>query len=231
MHAKLLQLCLTLCDLMDYSLLGFSVHGFSRQEYWSELPCSPPGESFQPRDGTCVSYVSCISRWILYHWCHLGSPQMRNTSPEIKAGCPDPGAISLAQFCSGITSLISRFLPWTQSTCKRPKGGAGRESEFGLFSKLKENSEAKSAGFLVRIWFYRLLLSWAASQPTPVGLCGQSFCSLSAEDSEVCPCYLRELNDFVFALWWSLKNDSYTSYSPQFIAKWSFSKINYWCLQ
>ena len=27
MHAKLLYLCLTLCDLMDYSLSGSSVHG------------------------------------------------------------------------------------------------------------------------------------------------------------------------------------------------------------
>ena len=152
-------------------------------------------------------------------------------SPEIKAGCPGPGAISLAQFCSGITSLISRFLPWTQSTCKRPKSGAGRWSEFSLFSKLKENSEAKSAGFPVRIWVYRLLLSWAVSQPTPAGLFGQSFSScLSAEDSQVCHA-LREMNDFVFAFWWSFKNDSFTSYSPQFIAKWSFSRINYWCLE
>ena len=27
----------------------------------------------KPRDGTCVSYVSCIGRWVLYHWHHLGS--------------------------------------------------------------------------------------------------------------------------------------------------------------
>ena len=30
--------------------------------------------SSQPRDWTCVSCISCISKWILYHWCHLGSP-------------------------------------------------------------------------------------------------------------------------------------------------------------
>ena len=38
------QSCLTLCNSMDYSLPGFSVHGFSRQEYWSGLPCPPPGD-------------------------------------------------------------------------------------------------------------------------------------------------------------------------------------------
>ena len=46
MHPKLLQSCMTLCDPMDYSLPGFSVHGKStpsRQEYWSGLPWLPPG--------------------------------------------------------------------------------------------------------------------------------------------------------------------------------------------
>ena len=31
-----------LCDPMDYSLPGSSVHGFSRQEYWSGLPFHSP---------------------------------------------------------------------------------------------------------------------------------------------------------------------------------------------
>ena len=44
MHAKSLQSCLTLYDPMVYSPPGSSVHGFSRQEYWSGLPCSPPGD-------------------------------------------------------------------------------------------------------------------------------------------------------------------------------------------
>ena len=42
--AKLLQLCSTLCDPVDCSLPGSSVHGFSRQEHWNGLPCSPPGD-------------------------------------------------------------------------------------------------------------------------------------------------------------------------------------------
>ena len=36
--AKSLQSCLTLCDPMDCSPPGSSVHGFSRQEYWSGVP-------------------------------------------------------------------------------------------------------------------------------------------------------------------------------------------------
>ena len=38
MHAKSLQLCLTLCDPMDYSLLGSTVQGILQQGYWSGLP-------------------------------------------------------------------------------------------------------------------------------------------------------------------------------------------------
>ena len=38
----------TLCDPVDCSLPGFSVHGVSRQEYWSGLPCPPPGDLTDP---------------------------------------------------------------------------------------------------------------------------------------------------------------------------------------
>ena len=31
--------------------------GFSRQEYWRELLCPPPGESSQPRDRTCICCI------------------------------------------------------------------------------------------------------------------------------------------------------------------------------
>ena len=42
------QSCPTLCDPMDCSLFGSSVHGFSRQEYWSGLPFLPPGDLPNP---------------------------------------------------------------------------------------------------------------------------------------------------------------------------------------
>ena len=43
-HAKSLQLCPTLSDPMDCSLPGSFVRGVFWQEYWSELPCPPPGD-------------------------------------------------------------------------------------------------------------------------------------------------------------------------------------------
>ena len=73
-HAKLSQSCLTLCDPMDCSPCTPLSIGFSKQEYWSGLPCPPPRESSRLRDGTCLSYVSCINRQLPYHQRHLGSP-------------------------------------------------------------------------------------------------------------------------------------------------------------
>ena len=42
------QSYLTLCDPVDCSPLGSSVHRISRQEYWSGLPFPPPGDLPDP---------------------------------------------------------------------------------------------------------------------------------------------------------------------------------------
>ena len=47
-RAESLQSCLILCDPKDCSPTGSSLHRFSRQEYWSGLPCPPPGELPNP---------------------------------------------------------------------------------------------------------------------------------------------------------------------------------------
>ena len=39
---SVIQSCPTLCDPVGWSLLGSSVRGFSRQQYWSRLPFPPP---------------------------------------------------------------------------------------------------------------------------------------------------------------------------------------------
>ena len=41
-EGEVAQSCLTLSDPMDCSLPGSSVHGFSRQEYWSGVPLLSP---------------------------------------------------------------------------------------------------------------------------------------------------------------------------------------------
>ena len=65
-HAKSLQSCPTLCDPVDYSLPGFSVHGTlqARIVEWVAMPSSRG--SSQPRDQTQVSYISYIDRWVFF---------------------------------------------------------------------------------------------------------------------------------------------------------------------
>ena len=46
--SEVAQSCLTLCDPMDCSLPGSSIHGISRQEYWSGLPFPSSGDLPDP---------------------------------------------------------------------------------------------------------------------------------------------------------------------------------------
>ena len=69
MHA---QLCLTLCDPMDCSLPGSSVHGIIPARILEWVAISFSKGSSQHRDWTHVSWGSCFGRWILNHWATRG---------------------------------------------------------------------------------------------------------------------------------------------------------------
>ena len=73
--AKSLQLCLTLCDPMDCSLPGSSVHGIlqARLLEWVAMPASRG--SSQPRDRTCIS----CSTGGFFTAEPSGKPKERNT--------------------------------------------------------------------------------------------------------------------------------------------------------
>ena len=78
-HASMLsqlQSCPSLCDPMDCSLPGSSVHGIlqARILEWVAMPSFR--ESSRLRDRTHVSYVSCIDRRVLYHQHHLIIPAL-----------------------------------------------------------------------------------------------------------------------------------------------------------
>ena len=60
------QSCPTLCDPMDYSLPGSSIHGILQARILESVAISSSRGSSWPRDWTHVSYVSWISRQILY---------------------------------------------------------------------------------------------------------------------------------------------------------------------
>ena len=59
------QPCPTLCDPMDCSPPGSSVHGIFQSRILEWVAISFSKGSSPPRDGI---HISCIGRWILYHW-------------------------------------------------------------------------------------------------------------------------------------------------------------------
>ena len=61
------QSCLTPCDPVDVACQASLSVEFSRQEYWSGLLVSFPAGSSWPRNQACISWVSCIVRWIFHH--------------------------------------------------------------------------------------------------------------------------------------------------------------------
>ena len=67
MHAKSLQLCPTICNLMDCSPPGSSVHGSLQTRILEWVAMSSSRGSSPPRDQTRTSSVSCIGTRVLYH--------------------------------------------------------------------------------------------------------------------------------------------------------------------
>ena len=70
------QICV--CWVMSDSVTPWTVAlqaplsmGFPRKKYWTAVSYSRG--SFWPKDWTCVSYILCIDRWILYQLGYLGS--------------------------------------------------------------------------------------------------------------------------------------------------------------
>ena len=72
-HVKTLQLCPTLCNPMDCSLSGSSVHGILQARTLEWVAILSFRGSSRPRDWTRISYISCIGKQVLYHQRYWGS--------------------------------------------------------------------------------------------------------------------------------------------------------------
>ena len=66
------QLCLTLCNLMDCTLPGSSVHGILQNTGVGSLSLL---QGIFPNQGSNPGLLHC--RWILYQLRHKGSPQLK----------------------------------------------------------------------------------------------------------------------------------------------------------
>ena len=98
--AKLLWWCPTLCKSMDCSPPGSSVHRIlqSRILEWVAMPSSRG--SSQPRDRTCISWVSCIGDICIHIGMGPGTEQELNMFLFFKL-------VLLAKFNYPLLTLIS----------------------------------------------------------------------------------------------------------------------------
>ena len=87
MCAELLQSCLTLCDLMDCSPPGSSVHGILQVRILKGIAISFSRGSSWPRAWTCVSCISHSGRHILYLSCYLENPHISYIFPKHEKRC------------------------------------------------------------------------------------------------------------------------------------------------
>ena len=129
------QSCLTLCNPMDYSLPGFSVHGISQARILEHVAISYSRGSSRPRDQTCVSRGSCFARgffllgncFLLLHTWNEHSSGMAHLPecPVSKCWTPTPKKILFQ------SNLISFFVfVWSSTQGRYPRGGHGNPLKY-----------------------------------------------------------------------------------------------------
>ena len=101
-HAKSLQFCLTLCDPMNCSLPDSSIHGIVQARILECHYALLQGISW-PRDWSCLSYVSCIGRWVLLLLALPGKPCYTPVFPQ-------PSSLSPLVSTSLFSIFMSLFL-------------------------------------------------------------------------------------------------------------------------
>ena len=127
MHAKSLKFCLTLCDPMNYSPPGSSVHGILQARILERGAFPFSRGSSRSRDWTWVSYITCIGRQVINHLYHLWSPKylilfncivlvkrlttMQETQVQ-SLDREDPLEKGMANHCS----ILAWRIPWTEES-------------------------------------------------------------------------------------------------------------------
>ena len=124
MHAKSLQSCPTLCDSLDHSPPGSSVHGILQARILECVAMPSSRGSSRSRDGTCVS---CIGRWTLYY---LGFPG-GSDGKESACNKGDLGSIPgwedpLEKKMETHSGILAWRIPWTEEPVGLQSTGSQR---------------------------------------------------------------------------------------------------------
>ena len=145
MCAKSLQLCLTLCDLMNVALQAPLSVGFSRQEYWSGLLCPPPRDlpepGIEPVSPTLAgglqlvphtfSFTVCVCVCV----CVLATLSVRFSGIKYIHNVVQSSPLSISK-----TSL-SQMIPWT-----------ARRSNQSILNEI--NPEYSLEGLLLKLQYF-----------------------------------------------------------------------------
>ena len=100
------QLCLSLCDPTDCSLPGSSIHGISQARMLEWVAVSFPRGSSQPRDQTCVSWVSALAGGFF-----TTEPLGKQWSADLTSNSTIASAFWILTPNSFSLSSLSHFLP------------------------------------------------------------------------------------------------------------------------
>ena len=107
-ECEVAQSCPILCDLMDYSPPGSSVHGDSPEGKTTGVGCHAFVQGLFPTQGSNPGLPHC--RQTLYHLSHSGAGVQRRA---LAAGVPSRAALSLS---------LSLSPPWSSACPERPRG-------------------------------------------------------------------------------------------------------------
>ena len=102
MCAQLLQSCPILCDPVDYSPPGSSVHGVSQARILEWVAISFSRGFSEPRDWT---RVSCIAGRFLYCLSHQG------VATRLKSGAPE-SSVMMEPFCTLSVVVVTWSHTW-----------------------------------------------------------------------------------------------------------------------
>ena len=137
------KLCPTLCNPVDSSLPGSSVHGILQQEYWSGLPFPSPGDLPDPG----IEPVSSTVAGIFFTTEPPGKSHVQNTSHEMARLDESQAGIKIA----GKKINILRYADDTTLMAE------SEEQKKSLLMKVKEEHE--KAGLMLNIQKTKIMAS------------------------------------------------------------------------
>ena len=104
------QSCQTLCNLLDGSQPGLSVHGILQARILEGV-ATLSSRSSQCRDQYCITCIPCFGRWSLYHQCHLKVKVIQSCptfcDPMFNSPCNSPGQNTGMGSCSVLQEIFA----------------------------------------------------------------------------------------------------------------------------